>query len=156
MSYFLGTEDNHNRLDDISCVAKEMFEFKTDQSDFFLLRTFSWEEVYSMIYFLKIGNAMFQIPSGLYIVLADEYGTVDSMLVDEIIGRDVDALSFDKNLSTPDNDSITVIDARMKKHFWPNTNNIIPILSECKKRVVLLSRTDQWKTTKEMNAYDFV
>lgn len=156
MSYFLGIGDEFNKLDNISCVAKEMFEFKTDSMDFFLLRTFAWEEIVSMLYCMRIGNAVFQIPSGLYIVLADEYGTVDSMLVDELIGRDVDVLVLDKGLSAPDNEPAHVVDASMKKHFWPNSNNIIPVLSECKRRVILLSRTDQWKTTKEMNAYDFV
>lgn len=156
MCYFLDASGASQRIDNMNCVAKEMFEFKTDVKDFFLLRTFAWEEIVAMVYFIKIGNTIFQIPSGLYIVLCDEYGTVDSILVDEIIGRTVEILTLDKNLSTPDNDTCDILDAKMKKHFWPNSNNIIPIVSECGRRVVLLSRTDQWKTTREMNAYDFV
>lgn len=157
MSFFLAQDHNKAaKLDSTECIAKEMFEFKSDHMDFFLMRTFSWEEVVSMLYFVRIGNALFQIPSGLYIVLCDDYGTVDCMIFDEVIGRDVELLVLDRELSSPDNERVTIIDAKMKKHFWPNSNNIIPILSECKRKVILLSRTDQWKHTKNMSAYDFV
>lgn len=155
MSYFLHPTE-FRKIDSMDSVASDMLEFKPNELDFFLLRSFSWDDIYAMVYFLKIGNAVFQVPSGLYILLADEYGTVDCMVVDEIIGRDVDILILDKDITTHTNEPAVVLDAKMKRHFWPNSNNIIPIVSECKKAVLLLSRTDQWKTTKAMSAYDFI
>jgi hypothetical protein len=156
MSSFLTVDGKGARLDDLAAVASEIFEFKTDVVDFLLARTFSWQEITSMVYFFKLGNEVFQIPSGMYIVLTDEFGSIDCMMVDEIIGRDVEILCMNAELNNIDNASAEVLDAKNKKHFWPNSNNIIPVTSESGKRVVLLSRVDQFKAVKDMTAYDLI
>ncbi|WGH49648.1 hypothetical protein [Alishewanella phage vB_AspM_Slickus01] len=155
MSNFVGVENLYN-FEKISCVSMSIYEFKPDKMDFFLTRTFDWDEVTSMVYLFSIDTEVFHIPSGLYIMLCDEYGTVDCIMVDELIGRNMDVLVMNKDLQSPDCRSLTLIDAKSRKHYWPNSNNIIPLTSVSGKTVVLLSRIDQWKKTNDKTVYDFV
>jgi len=156
MSNFIGSEKKLYSFEDKNSLCMHIFEFKPDKMDFFLTRTFAWEEITSMVYLFKMGNDFFSIPSGLYVLLCDDYGTVDCIMIDELIGRDIGILVFDSGLSSPDSNMIELVDAKSKKYYWPNSNNMIPITSNSGKKVILLSRIDQWKSTKDKNAFDFV
>lgn len=128
------------------CINGMLFEFKTKEEDYMLRYFINWDIVSARIFHMKIGNNIFSIPSSFHVMIGDLYGEVDWMMVDEMINREVECVTFDSELESWSIDPPELIDVSEEKIYWPMTQNIIPCESDS--RIILMSKKDQYHMTK--------
>lgn len=136
------------------CVGSKYLEFKPEKNDYFLISTVAWDRVTTSIYQIDFGGALFYIPSGMFILISDETGETDWLMVDEIIGRDITVPIISNNLKRHRVYSPKLSGVFTGQYYWPMTKGIIPVTNEM--YTIILSNRCQYLKTKHMHIEDFL
>lgn len=136
--------ENNKKVDafDEGSVEERILEFSTEKLDHFLRHQIVWNEITGDIYQLQVGNGTFNIPSGHHVMVGDDVGTVDWIMVDELLTRELDVMTLDMELRNWGSVTPQATDYYTGSVFWPNTKHIIPLQSE--HSVILVSEKDQY------------
>lgn len=147
----------------IPCTSKNVlrtyfFEYNLSESDYYLYRKLQWDIVTTTMYQFKMSDGVtIGIPSNYYVMVGDVYGEVDWVLVDEIIGRDIELLIIKKGFNGWTLDNIEPVGMTEKyKFYWPLTKNPVPIMTDSGDRSVIVSTYDQYKMTRDKSVDEFV
>lgn len=130
-----------------SSLSERFFEFKPKQEDYILSYKISWDVITSDVYHLQIGNRVFGVPSTFYVMIGDSYGEIDWIQIDELIGREIECVTLDKNLESWMLYEPKLVDVTKEVFHWPMSSEIIPSVSGSK--VILVSSRDQHYCTKD-------
>ena len=140
---YIGEKDKPVPASEESSIQERILEFSHEKLDYFLNYKTYWELIEGTMYNLKVGNSQFVIPLSHYIMIGDEFGETDWILVDELVSRGLDVTMLDIELKKWYNLLPTVVSVEMKSFFWPNTKHIIPIQDNG--HVVLVADKDQYQ-----------
>lgn len=130
-----------------SSIENMIFEFNIEKLDYFLTFKINWQVISTGIYQFKIGDAVFSIPSGHFILIGDDSGELDWIKVDEMAGREIECLTFDKHLSSWAVHTPKLLDYTEGQFFWPATSNAIPIIDN--ERILIVAERDHYHKTKQ-------
>lgn len=133
------------------------FEYSIPDTDFFLKKSFNFIKSETPVrwYTLDIGGFKVELPSSLYIMLADVYtNDVDWIRVEELIGRDLTTALY---LNTLDASEWSVqpilvdgVSAEERNFMFPKTKNLIPVMVG-DSRMVFVADKDYYIKTKKIN-----
>lgn len=155
MFNFVGEKEQHSALEK-DTMNKSFFHFDMVAEDYFLRRTPMWDEVRTEAYLLQFENSQIWVPSNYYIMVADVYGQVDWICIDEAIGRPMDILILSEDFRSWKLKQLSVIDHDERSNFlWPSTKAAVPVCGH-KNEIILLSTYDQHKHTKDKYVDIFV
>lgn len=140
---YIGEEDKTVSASKEESIQERILEFNNKKLDYFLNYKTYWEMIEGTMYNLKVGNSQFVVPLSHYIMIGDEFGEIDWILVDELVSRGLDVILLDTDLKSWYSMPPTVIGVEMKSFFWPNTQHIIPIQDNG--HVVLVADKDQYQ-----------
>lgn len=138
---------------DPECVNHKIFSYRpykkgSKEEDFFLGSMSYWENLTGMVYTVSIGGNPFDIASGLFVMIGDEYGDFDWIEIEELIGRtQLTVMTFDPSFRQWNISPMNVLDAKDDQSLlWPSpldekAKGIIPIISN--NTVILVSEKDQ-------------
>lgn len=134
---------------DVTC--SHFYEFSVEKEDYFYNLRFVWEEITGPVYTFKLNDgSILNLPSGVYVIICDEYGVIDWIMVDEIIGRSIDVMVLSKDFKSWSLERLKLVKLNEDvDYFLPNTTNSIPICNEKGNRNVIISRTDQYSHTRD-------
>lgn len=137
------------------CMDERLFIFSLDDDDYMLKYFVMWDTVFTDIYRFSVGNTTIDIPSGFFVMCADEEGSFDWVLSDELIGRDVSIMTLTENmrLKVPEIPSIT--HSYTEHVYFPSTPNPVMVGSKDKSVFTLVSKIDLYHKTKNKELYDF-
>jgi len=139
---YIGEEDKPVTAFDDSCVNERIMEFSCDKLDFFLTHKIMWDEIRGDVYDVKVGDGVFSVPSGHFVMIGDDYGDFDWIMIDEMFGRPLLTVStFDMALKNWNIMPLQAQNVHDEVVYWPTTKNIIPIQSN--NTVILVSEKDQ-------------
>lgn len=130
------------------CTNNHIFEYSLDRQDYFLNYRMIWREVDADFYEMVIGNQTFFLPSGFYVMIGDVFGELDWIMIDEMIGRDLECVILSPGLETWSLHTPKLKNVSEKRMFWPKTTNIIPVRSG--DRVLMISDKDFYHKTKDL------
>lgn len=135
---------------DIDSTAAHIYEFSVQKEDYFYNLRMSWENITSPAYELRFGNSVIVVPSGLYVVLCDESGVIDWVLVDEVIGRDMSIMLLSPNMKSWSIQTPVLVEYHEEyEYYLPKTENALPITNQNNDGVIVVSRADQYSLTKD-------
>ena len=145
------SENNVYPCDESESIRRAFYQFNLTKDDYFLERSMLWDEIRSSVYEFKTDtNELIYIPSGMYVMIGDIYGEVDWIIVEELIGRDLDVLIIKKDFSSWGLNKLTLTNESEQCYYWPMTKNAIPITTKSEpSNMVLISRSDQYKLTQD-------
>jgi hypothetical protein len=153
---FLANEElEKTPITDENCCSKFFYEFNMEKLDYFYVYKAIWDSFSTMNYHFDVGGANICIPSGMYVMISDEYGDIDWIPVDEIIGRDIDLLVINSKYSGWEVIRPRLFDSKSDTVFIPNTKGVIPVTDQKHSKFVLVCRTDQYKNTLGLTADAF-
>lgn len=157
MFFFIGENEFFN-ADDSDTVGKHLYEFNIERDDYFYMMRLIWDEILVDVYEFSLDTKnTVMIPSGMYILIADEFGQVDWISVDEIVNRDIEVLVLSKNFSSWTLKSLKLKDMHENSTiFLPNTKNPMPISNENGQQILIVSKTDQFKNTVNKTVNNFI
>lgn len=146
MSFISGGNEPLDAFDPES-INHQFFELKLSEMDYFLNFRINWDVISTPLFEMAIGGSLFYIPSDFHVMIADVYGNVDWIPVNEMIDREVEVAVFDPSFETWRLDHPRLTNKVTDKEFhWPMTKNVVPILSS--NNVILLSQKDHYHKTK--------
>lgn len=127
------------------CMKNMLFEFNIDKMDYYLSHKPHWITIDAPVFRMKIGEGVFDIPSGSYVLIGDSNGEIDWIKVDEMIDRDIECVTLDDNMATWNVDVPVLQDYHEDVFYWPMTHHAMPIVSNG--RLLLVSTRDQHHRT---------
>lgn len=153
MDYISDNEDGRSWREKTT-PGNWILEYALDKEDYFLNYRISWKEIETDIFRFIIGPQTIEIPSGFYVMICDEVGDIDWILVDEIISRplQIGCLSRKQDAWKPMEPRLDWVD--YGTIFWPQTKNVIPVYNNsCG---VVLSEKDSYRSTKDSSINMFL
>lgn len=134
---------------DVTC--SHFYEFSVEKEDYFYNLRFVWEEITGVVYSFKMNDGtILNLPSGVYVIICDEYGVIDWIMVDEIVGRTVDVMILSRDFKSWSIERLKLVQYHEDiDYFLPNTSNALPISNELGNKNVIISRTDQYSHTRD-------
>lgn len=153
------TEEKHLiACDDRDILRTHFYEFSLEKDDYFLQRKVLWDSVVTNFYEFCFGDGTtISIPSNYYVLIADVYGEVDWICVDELINRPIEVLILNDSLSSWTLEVLEVTGmTKPKPFYWSATKNAVPVTNSNGKKVIILSTYDQYKATMDLDISSFV
>lgn len=144
---YIGENDAYVDAFKENCIEHRIMEFNVDKKDFFLVNKIIWDSIKCSFYDVEIGGGVFSIPAGHFIMIGDEYGDIDWIVIDELFSRSLSVACFDMDFRNWSVSDVRVSDVYSGEIFWPNTKHIIPIQSNGV--TILLSEKDQHHKTQD-------
>lgn len=144
-------------VQDEDIINQRFYEFSLKANDYFLHYNAIWDQMKTECYYIEISkNLTIGIPSGFYIMVSDEYGSVDWIQIDEIIGRPLQVACIDPKFSSWSLNDVQLVEhSESETFFFPNTKNIFPVTDDTGKSCVMISKVDNWSQTKDMVINEF-
>lgn len=133
-------------------ASKRIFEFDLGSKDYILRFYMMWEKVLGQ-YIIEVKGKRYIIPSGMYIYCGDINGSVDWILVDEVINRDIMAFQMNTDFGAYGIEPIGLHATCEIPVFLPDTKNPIPIADMSGQSCIIISRHDMYHKTSEFE-YD--
>jgi hypothetical protein len=134
------------------CVDTQIFEFSIEDEDYMLRYQYTWDVIEGDFFNVRIGELSFDIPAGTYILCSCPDGNIDWIMIDELIGRDIQVLTISKNLRTWTLNDIALRDYRKDgKCYFPMSKDKapIPVTSNDCGGIILVSSIDQHNKMKD-------
>lgn len=144
--YFIGEEDISVDAFKRDAINHRILEFNTEKKDLFLQFKMSWDVVNADVYHVQVGNTIFMIPTGFYVLIGDSYADFDWILVDEMFNRDIEIVTFGVDMFNWRIEEPNLVDFSNEEFHWPMSKHIIPLQSDS--RVIMVSEKDQYHKLK--------
>lgn len=145
--HYIGEEDAIVNGMSPDCVSNRIFEFSVTKKDFFLGYKGAWDIITGPTFTFELGGSVYTVPSGHHVVIGDEYGDIDFILIDEVFNRPIEIVQLDYTMMNWVIHKPVLIDYTEETNvYWPMSKNIIPI--QDKQRVILLSDRDLYSKFK--------
>lgn len=147
------SEEGRYPWDSPETKQKKIYEFSIDKSDYFMNFRMVWKKIEGDFYTFRLGKDFINIPAGFHVMVGDEEGSIDWILVDELVGRDIDILTLSQNFGTWGLEKPSIVTVSKKTVFWPTTKNIVPLCFNCARvsnSVIILSDKDRWQSMKDV------
>ena len=141
---------------DENCCSQFFYEFSMEKLDYFYVLKPIWDSFATQNYYFLIAGAKICVPSGLYVMICDEYGDLDWIPVDEIIGRDISLLVINDKFNGWDHVKPELLEAKSDTVYIPSTKSVLPLTDSKNSKMILVCRTDQYKNTTGLFADDFL
>lgn len=140
---------NHEKIvpADEHSAGEFVYELDLSTKDYMLNRSLMWDHFRDDVYVFQIGNKILNIPATMYILISDEYGTVDWIHVEEIIDRDITVVTLDREFTSWQLHKLELLDQKTSEVYsLPKTSNALPISTDgdC---FVVISKSDQHNLT---------
>lgn len=144
---YIGEGDVPIPAENEECASKRLLEFNTDTKkwDFYLTYKIAWDLIEAQMFEMEIGNGKFNIPSGLYVMIGDDYGEIDWIMIDELFSRPLSISTLDTNFKNWGCSEPRATGVYEGSIFWPSTKHIIPVVDN--ETVILVSEKDQHNRT---------
>ena len=147
--FFLGAGDEPVNAYDPQSIGEYTSEFNMQQEDWMLKQHIIWDSIKSDVFHFRLGKWKFQIPSGVYLFTGCPSGSMDWIISDEIIGREIEIFimppSFTSwSLEIPVLESVQ----HNAKFFAPSTKNPTAMMDNSVYRCIVTSVNDQYHKMK--------
>lgn len=149
--YYIGMMDVQIDAKQSECTAQQIYEFFLSKDDYHLSPNCFWNECTGPLYTFKIGKESFEVPSGVYVCVGCETGSIDWMLSDELIGRGMTSIQMDTGFKLSGFREIALVGMRHGTMFVPNTKNPFPVASEEGNCVIIVAMVDQYHKFKHQD-----
>lgn len=150
---YIGSNDVPLSSKDIETIEKRIFIFDTEAEDYFLQMCISWDKVTTTFYRVKIGDSIYEIPSGTYLLCGCAGGSQDWIEIDELAGRPIEVILISKNFRSWDFVTPKFIAAREDSCYVPMVKNPIPVSDLDGGKHIIISAGDQYRKLKDRD-YD--
>lgn len=130
-------------------IEKKIFDFSLEEEDYFLNYHTTWDHIEGDFYDLELDGRIFSIPSGIYILCTCDEGNTDWIMVDELIGRDIDILVLTKSLRSWIPSKPKVRNFYRSANFYPMSRTPVPIINSTEERIIIVSSIDQHSKMKD-------
>lgn len=144
--YFIGERDIEVDAFARDAINHRILEFNTEKKDLFLQFKMSWDIVNADVYHVLIGESLFMIPTGYYVLIGDSYADFDWIQVDEMFNRDIEIATFGVDMVSWRIETPHLIDFSNEEFHWPTSKHVIPLQKD--RRVIMVSEKDQYHKLK--------
>ena len=143
---YIGEEGTTSGLS-AECISHRIFEFSVTKKDFFLGYKGAWDVITGPVFVFTLGGSEYTVPSGHHVVIGDDYGDIDFIIIDEVFNRPIELIQLDHHLMNWVVHKPVLVDYKEEVDvYWPMSKNIIPIQDQ--QRVILLSDRDLYSKFK--------
>ena len=145
MRFLTETDKSPSIFDDTSMESR-VFVFCPSREDYFLTYNASWRtEKNATVYRFSLGNRYFTIPSCVYVCVACQSGSIDWMLTDDLIGKNMSLLTMSRELKNWKFEELWFSGKENKTYHIPITKNPYPVVDDTRgDLVILVSSVDQY------------
>jgi|AntDeeMinimDraft_6_1070357.scaffolds.fasta_scaffold00625_13 hypothetical protein len=151
---YVGEKDAVVDSTDPVCIDQRIFEFSTIRKDFFLGYKGVWDILTGDVYRFELGGSVYAVPSGHHVVIGDEYGDIDFILIDEVFNRPIELIQLDYAMMNWVVHYPKLIGYEKDVElYWPMTKNIIPIQDNG--RLILVTDRDLYTKFKNLQVEVF-
>lgn len=155
---FLDIDYNPVTYEDISGLSeKYIWYYSTEFKDFYVSNIFPWVNPKSLGYVIEVEGHTTVVPEHFFAVVCDYDIGLDSIQFAEIIGREFDVFTMDRNL---EEDSwlakpMKVVGIEEDYSFYyPLSSNMFPIVIG--ERVIVVASKDMYNKVRRLSFSDFV
>lgn len=141
---------------DQRCCTQFFYEFNMEKLDYFYVYKPVWHSFSTMNYQFLVDGVEICIPSGMYVLISDEYGDIDWIVVDEIIGRNIEFLVLNGKMTEWQNIKPVLQNCEDIPVHVPSSKHVLPLTDKNSSRIILICRSDQFKNTIGLTADDFL
>lgn len=147
--FFLGAGDEPVNAYDPQSIGDYTIEFNMQQEDWMLKQHIIWDSIKSDVFHFRLGKWKFQIPSGVYLFTGCPSGSMDWIISDEIIGREIEIFIMPPSFTSWSLE-IPVLESVQHdvKFFAPSTKNPTAMMDNAALRCVVTSVNDQYHKMK--------
>lgn len=151
-------DENYNAIKKVEKDRRHFWIYDADNKDFFLRSSAFWYENVTDAYKMKVGDGIVYVPSGTHIMIGDYGSELDFIKPEEIVGREFDAVTFDRDLSEGSwrLSPLQVIGYEKEYTcFYPVINSPVLVLAG-EHRTMLVSTLDIYRKIRNHSYTDFV
>lgn len=141
--YFIGTDDQPLDTLDTATCEKRILMYDHKEEDYFLEWSHAWNTITTPMYTVLLGDAVFKIPSSLYIVCGDAGGSTDIIIFEEIIGRDISVITVGGGWRKAEWHIPRILDVCDGKTLYPMANRLIPLFDSSLSSIILTGGSDR-------------
>ncbi len=143
---FIGERDKAIDAFNRDAINYRILEFNTEKKDLFLQFKMSWDIVTADVYHVQVGNNVFMIPTGFYVLIGDSYADFDWIQVDEMFNRDIEIVTFGIDMLNWRIEHPQLMNFSNEEFHWPMSKHVIPLQEN--NRVIMVSEKDQYHKLK--------
>lgn len=142
---------------DEGCASNHIWYYSTEHKDFFLSDIFTWSSIKSNGYVIEVDGKQSVVPEHFFVALGDYDIGLDSMQFAEIMGREFEVFTFNRQL---DEDSWLLKPMRIVGYeedylfYYPYFDHMFPIVVG--QLAILVSSKDMYNRVKRLSFGDFV
>lgn len=151
--FYIDENDRPCASSSIDTIEKRLFQFDVDAEDYFLRYFVTWDKIQTDFYRIELNGAVFNIPSGMYILCGCDGGSQDWIMVDEIVGRPIEIILINNNYRSWSFCRPVVTDLYNGVCYTPMSKSPIPVTDASGKKVIIVSTVDQYHKLKDRD-YD--
>lgn len=142
--FFVGEDDKGlDTLCPTTC-EKKLLVYDHRLEDYFLEYSQAWNTIRTPMYTVILGDSVFVIPSGLFVVCGDAGGESDLIIFEEIIGREIGIIVIKNGFRKAEWHVPRVIAIDMEgSTLYPMVNKFVPITDTTESAVILTIGSDR-------------
>lgn len=130
-----------------------IFIFDTEEEDYFLQMCIAWDKITTTFYKIRLGESIYNIPSGTFILCGCDGGSQDWIEVEELVGRPIEVILINNNYRSWDFVQPKFIDMYEGFCYFPMTKSPIPVTDAMGLKNIIVSSSDQYRKLKDKD-YD--
>lgn len=138
-------------------IYERIFEFDPGARDYVYKRFLLWDKITSDVFTLKtnITNTTIYVPSGFYVFVGSDEGASDWIMVDELIGRDIEVFCISSDFNDFVLETVSLTSVVETTFYYPMTKNPIPVTDLYNKKVFLCCSSDPYLRLKSIPVGEF-
>ena len=130
-----------------------IFIFDTEEEDYFLQMCIAWDKITTTFYKIQLGESIYNIPSGTFILCGCDGGSQDWIDVEELVWRPIEVILINHNYRSWDFVQPKFIDMYEGFCYFPMTKSPIPVTDAMGLKNIIVSSSDQYRKLKDKD-YD--
>lgn len=135
---------------DKAVMDQQFYEFDVKKEDYFLKQFISWDRISTDIYTMQTDRGQeFYVPAGFYVFVGSEDGSVDWVLSDELVDRDIETFVISAEFNRWELKVMRVTAITPHFFYYPFTKNPVPITNMNANEVIIISSVDQYHKLKK-------
>lgn len=151
--YYINQNENPVSSLSADTIEDRIFIFDTEKEDYFLQMCFAWDKVTTVFYKIQLGEAIYNIPSGTFLLCGCDGGSQDWIDVEELVGRPIEVILINSNYRSWDFVQPKFLDMYHGCCYMPMTKSPIPVTDATGSKNIIISSVDQYRKLKDKD-YD--
>lgn len=151
--YYIDQNEKPASSTSADTIEGRIFIFNIEEEDYFLQMCYAWDKVSTTFYKIKLGESVYNIPAGTFILCGCDGGSQDWIDVEELIGRPIEVILINNNYRSWDFVQPKFLDVYQGYCYIPMVKSPFPVTDATGSKNIIISSSDQYRKLKDKD-YD--